>query len=367
MEKFKRVMKISILVLIIILGFKFLIERSFGEKLKVKKWDNIYNESNIVYYFSNEKDTKVKVLNDMYKIKSNIKGEKGLLNKALKVVDILQDTVEFDDVDNSKGINGYDILKEKNGAKKVSARDMAIIYRDFLSSVGFTARIGEFRNINTKSSKQNSYYVVEYWSEEDNKWIMIDFIDRGYFDVEGFTCSSMEVLDGEIRNFNYTGKSDRKDYIPKLKKSLYTYTIMIDNTFDMQKSNSYITYIKNVQDISLKFKGGYIQPTIFTENKDLINKNPIDNIIGKDEKAYLILLKKSEDSNRNNEEEAESFVVGGFKDGKIMDKYYVRESSEEKFREVSKYSDILIKKGRNTIELSLDGENVISMIEVQKK
>lgn len=138
------------------------------------------------------------------------------------------------------------------------------------------------------NNKEKLYYVVECWSKEYNKWVMIDFIDKGYFDNEGFPCSVMEVLENDIRNYNYTGSSNRRDYIPMLKKALYTYTINIDNTTDIKRSNSYITYIKDKESIALKFKGNYIGPTIFTENKELINKNSIDSTVSKDEKAYLI-------------------------------------------------------------------------------
>lgn len=41
------------------------------------------------------------------------------------------------------------------------------------------------------NNKEKLYYVVEFWSKEYNKWVMIDFIDKRYFDNEGFPCSVM--------------------------------------------------------------------------------------------------------------------------------------------------------------------------------
>ena len=360
----KKIIKIIMLVLVVGV-FVYLSRNNYKDNLKVTSWDNIYNEENIVFFYSNKNDNKIKALNNQYSLSQKVKDEKTDLDKVIKVSEILNDIITFDDVPSLNMINGFDILKDKNGSKKASARDLGIIYRDFLVSLGYDSRVGEFKRTNGSFLKEKSYYVVEYWSQEYNKWIMIDFIDRGYFDREGFPCSSMELLDTDIRNLNYNGKTDRSDYIPMLKKVLYTYTINIDNTTDMSKSNSYITYIKDEDDIAIKFKDSFIPPTIFTENKDLMNKNPMEIAVKEDEKAYIILMKKQEEKDDNNSKD-ESFIIAGFRNGKIMEEYYIRENNDE-FRKINNYSDILLTKGDNKIDLSIDGENVISSIEITIK
>ena len=97
--------------------------------------------------------------------------------------------------------------------------------------------------------KQKSYFVVEFWSEKYSKWIMIDFINDGYFDNQGFPCSAIDVLEGNLEALNYNGKADVKkfswrDNNTNITEALYTYTIAIDNTTDMKQSNTYITYTK---------------------------------------------------------------------------------------------------------------------------
>lgn len=327
----------------------------------INNWDNIYNENSIVFFYSNKEDVKIKALDSKYNLTEKVKEEKDELSKAIKLTEILNDIITFDDVPNLNRINGFDILKDKEGSKKVSARDLGIIYRDFLSSLGYKARVGEFKKNSTIFSKDKNYYVVEYWSKEYNKWVMIDFIDRGYFDKEGFPCSSLEILNGDMRTFNYTGITTRKDYIPKIKNFLKGYIINIDNTTDMSKSNSYLSYIKDKSDIDLKFKGSFIQPTIFTESEELINKNPIDITKVNDEKAYIILMKKQLDDS-----EESSFIIAGFKDGKVLEEYYIN-NNDIGFKKINNYTDMSLKKGKNKIELSLDGKNTISTIEITLK
>ncbi|MDV4151704.1 hypothetical protein R0131_12820 [Clostridium sp. AL.422] len=362
MRKNKKVINSIIIFLIIIIGFIFIFNNKFKEELRVESWENVYNENNIRFFYSDTDDEKIKILKQTNNLEEKVKDEKDMIKKAINVIGVINEIITFDDVPSTSRINGVDILKDKSASKKASARDLGIIYRDVLTSLGYTARLGEFKRTNESFNKERSYYVVEYWSKEYNKWIMIDFIDKGYFDNKGFPCSAMELLEVDIRNLNYNGNTDRKDYIPMLKKVLFTYTISIDNTIDMSKSNSYITYIKDKNDISLKFKGSYLPPTIFTENKDLMNKNPIEESTSQDEKAYIVLMKKQEENSDNNIKEA-AFIIGGFKDGKILDEYYIRENNGE-FVSVKKYKDIILTKGSNTIELSLNGKDVMNRIEI---
>ncbi len=365
MKSAKKVSKVILVLLIIIIGFVYIYSSKYKQGLSVKAWENIYNENNIKFFYSDGDDKKIDILKQTNNVEEKVGNEKDMLKKAINVITVLNEVITFDDIQSTNRVNGFDILKDKADSKKASARDFAIIYRDVLQSLGYTARVGEFKRINTSFNKEKSYYVVEYWSKEFNKWIMIDFIDKGYFDNNGFPCSAMELLNTDIRNFNYTGNNNRRDYIPMLKKVLYTYTISIDNTADMSKSNSYITYIKDKDDITLKFKGNYLPPTIFTENEELMNKNPIEEIRAEDEKAYLILMKKQEDSS-GSEDNNESFIIGAFKDGKVLDEYYIRENNGE-FTKVKKYKDINLTEGSNIIELSLNGADVTSKIGVSFK
>lgn len=364
MRRFKRGTKVILILSIIVIGFVFIYSNKYKQGLSVKSWDNIYNENNIKFFYSASDDKKISILKQTNNVEEKVGNEKDMLKKAIDVATVINEIITFDDIQSTNRINGFDILKDKADSKKASARDLGIIYRDVLQSLGYTARLGEYKRMNTSINKEKSYYVVEYWSKEFNKWVMIDFIDKGYFDNNGFPCSAMEILNSDIRNLNYTGKTNRSDYIPMLKKVLYTYTISIDNTTDMLKSNTYITYIKNKDDITIKFKGNDLPPTIFTENEELMNNNPIEEIKGKDEKAYIVLMKKQEDS--SSKENNESFIIGAFKEGKILDEYYIRENNGE-FTKVKKYKDISFSKGSNTIELSLNGADVISRIEVSFK
>ncbi|WP_300384049.1 hypothetical protein [Clostridium sp.] len=363
MSKKTKTLKWILILILIIGGTTLIYKNKTASKVSVNQWDNIYNEDNLIFFYGDNNDEKIKVLNELYNIGKEVSGESDSLKKAIKVSEVLENIIAFDDVSNSKSINGFDIIKEKNGLKKASARDVAIIYRDFLQSVGLTARVGEFKKTDAKDKNQKSYYIVEFWSKSDNKWIMIDFIDHGYLDNQGFPCSATEILNSDIRNLNYKGKSDRNEYIQKLKKVLYTYTVAIDNTTNMSKSNSYLTYFKDKKEISLIFKGKFLPPTIFTENEELINKNPMDLTIGSDEKPYIILMKKQQE-NTAEEVSKNSFIIGGFKSGSIINKFYLRINSGS-FEKMESYTDLYLEDGVNTIEISLDGENTLNKIEIE--
>jgi len=367
-NKINKLFKLGIILAILAVGIVLITKtRTFG-KITVESWENIYNENNIKFYYSEEDNEKIKALSNLYSISEEAKKIDDKLERAIEVSKLLKSIISYDVAEDAKGINGFDILRDKIGYSTASARDVAIIYRDFLQSVGLKARVGEFRRTNASKIKQKSYFVVEFWSEKYSKWIMIDFINDGYFDNQGFPCSAIEVLEGNINALNYTGKKDIKkfnwrDKNINISDVLYTYTIAIDNTTDMKQSNTYITYIKDVKDIVMQFKGKDIKPTIYTQNKELINKNPLDKTIDNDEKAYLVLMKKEDSSYKGSENE---YILGAFQNSKILKNYYVKLNNGE-FNKIREYNDITLEKGLNTIELSLDGENTISKIELNYK
>lgn len=359
MKKKKGFLKNIILIILIIGGILFFVRNTEKSKLEIKEWNNIYNENNINIYYGESETAKIKALDDVYRVKEIVGTEEKELDKVLKVVDIVNSIVEFDDVLNSKKLNAFDILEEKSTLKKVSQRDMAIITRDLLLTMDVKARVGKFNEVKKNSNEGGSYYIIEYWSDEYNKWVMIDFRDKGYMEKDGVLCSAIEIISSLDKSIRYVGKTESREYIKEFKKLLNTYTINIDNSTKMEKSNSYITYVKDKKYINIKLKDKHIPPTVFTENEELFNRSPLDTEIGVDERAYIILMKKED-----NEVKSEDYIVGGFKDGKIMDEYYIRENNSD-FKEVTKYTEFKLINGNNILELSIDGENTVSSIEIE--
>ncbi|MCR4945213.1 MAG: hypothetical protein K5986_12450 [Clostridium sp.] len=332
-----------------------------GKGTIVTTWDNMYNENNLEFFYETQdsiaSDKRIQNLKDTYSVEQLVSGETSEINKVLKTVEILNSAVEYDDVKDTLKYNGYDILKEKGTGKKTSGRDMAIIERDLLLSAGFISRTGEFRKEDPEFKSKPSYFVVEYWSEQYNKWVMVDFIDKGYLESNGVPLSAIEVINSDIKDLTYVGKSSQNDYRKKIKKYLNSYTIPIDSTLSTTKSNSYVTYVKDSKYVQIMVNGNYILPTIFTQNTNLFGFKPGAEITGKDSRPYLILMKKPV----SGKEEKLTFVVGAFENGSIINDCYIK-INDEGFEKVSKYKEFDLRKGENTIQLSTDEQNVISTI-----
>jgi len=357
---------IKLLVAVVVLGGGTLLYMKVfkdNKGLVISTWENIYNESNITFFYMDENainsSINIKALDKSYNIKDIVSKVSGEKSKVLKATEILNDIVEYDDVADSISLNGNGILEEKGANKKVSGRDMAYIERDILLASGFISRIGEFRKETPQFENKPSYFVVEYWSTEYKKWIMIDFKDEGYFEKENMPLSAIEITDEKLKDLTYIGNDTQNNYRDKLNKYLSSYTISIDNTLPMENSNSNITYCKSTDNIDLKKGSQFINPTIFTTSKSLFQMSPTEKPTVKDNKAYLILMKKP-----IQETGTFTFVVAGFKDGAVINLPYIRVNAE-KFEKIDKYKDVEIKEGKNEIELSLDGVNVISKIVIE--
>ena len=358
-----------ILLVIIVAVVSILFYNNFKSEreIEITKWDNIYNEENIVFFYEDNtniySNESLKNLDSIYRIKELTSKGASELEKVLKSIDILNSIIEYDDVADRNLSDGYEILKDKKKSKKVTGREMAVIARDIITCAGYKSRIGEFRVSDPQLSNSPSYYVVEYFSEENDKWVMIDFRNRAYYSKGEKLLSSIEILNSKFSELKCTSKRKSEDVKEDFKKFLSSYTIYIDNTTKMSKSNSCLTYISSTKDIDLKKSNIYISPTIYTENTNLFLESPYKEKTFSDEGAYLILMKKQE----NSSDDVLSYVVGAFMKDSVINNYYLRVNNGEWKQIKSCYYDYDFKFGESSIELSLDGKNVISEIKVDRK
>ncbi|MGL4848318.1 MAG: hypothetical protein ACRC28_05250 [Clostridium sp.] len=375
----RKIRKVTLVAMVFVLAFVYMESYEREKGIRIEEFENIYNGESIEMFYEEIRDRakideKIIKLEEIYKVKEICEEEPEEIKKIVKATEILNMIGKKDDVEETKYFNGYDILsnseKEK---KKFSDKDIAIIGRDLILGLGFEARVGIFKKENPQFEKDAEYYVIEYWSPEFNKWVMIDFNKRGYLKKNGEILSGIELLDKDFEESQFYGEEKSKDYKKYVKKYLSSYTIAIDNTIKNAKSNSYITYIKGKKDIDILSEGKYIRPTIFTENRVLYEKSPFAGIKREDKKAYIILMKKEldkEDENLPKEEkeiEENKMILAAFKNGKVLKNYKYRINGEE-FKEVKDfYEEIIIKKEVNKIEISVDGKSIDSVISIKRE
>lgn len=356
MIKMKKLLKIIIVAALLGgLGYAIYDLIKPKEKYEIKLWDNIYNGDSIALFYEEGKDLRIEMLRAIYNL-DKIAKEDDEIKYILKIVEAAGEVVTLGDVNDTKALNGYDIIRLTGEKKTVSEKDMSIIIRDFITSAGYNARIGEIRCSKKDEDKYDRYYIVEYYSDKYNKWIAIDIVDGGYFTFENTPCSGVELVERKKTELKYIGNISSEEYFSNKKNLFKSYTIMIDNTVDRIKSNSVITYITSKEDIALTYGDETLMPTIYTENTALFTQSPEVELVTKDDKAYIILMKSEE-------EDVERFVVGGFKDGSIMDEYYVGRN-DGSFEKVNEYFEVELIKGENMISISCDGINEDARIEI---
>lgn len=357
---------IGLIIIVIVAGFLFYKNFQPQQGIRVTKWDNLYNENNIKLYYEDantvSQNNNLQALRKTYKVDEILSKGETEIDKVLKTVDILNSIVEYDDVADSNLLDGYEILKEKDNKKKATGREMAVIERDLLYTAGFQARVGEFRKSEPQFQDTPGYYVVEYYSIESNKWVMIDFRHRAYFSKGDIKQSAIEVLKSDTEKLKFTGKDKYSEYKKEFKKYLSSYTISIDNTISAENSNSNITYITSEKDIDIMEGDKYLASTIFTKNKDIFSDEPSYEPSGKDKSTKLILLKKQEAKDSKN-----LYVIGAFRDSTVINNYYIKINNADWKLIDGVYYEYKLIDGENKIELSLDGKNTISTIIINKE
>ena len=177
-----------------------------------------------------------------------------------------------------------------------------------------------------------------------------------------------EIIEKGIENVDIVGLDSEKA-IKKYKKNMgkyfNSYTIEIDNNkFDEIKSNSFVTYVKNKEDVQLENQEGYIGPTIFVNKKDVFNINPeIVYHDKKDDSIPTIILSKRDV--KDDTEEFTGFTVGVFKNSIMLDNYYVSIDGGN-FTKVNTYYDLAIKREKILLEYLRMGKTPVREIVIRK-
>lgn len=369
--------------IIIILGLPILslyAKAKYSQGINVTKWDNYYDENNIVFFYEDSYNENNVMLDKKYKISEYVSNEEKEFDRVLKATTIVKELVEKDDVPETGLDNAMDILKKKGDSKKVNFKDMAIIARDIVNCTGVKTRIGVFRKGDAQKTSNYEYYVLEYWSTELNKWVMVDFLDKGYFEKDT-KLSAVEVLNGNLRKIPYNGNTGQKDYKNNLNKYLDSYSVNIENSNKNVRSNCMVTYIKDDSALQLKYKNKYASPTIFTKNTQLFEKSPFNDLVYEDKKAYLLICpskltesskdksKNTEDVSKNSADETkvvgEKVLISAFKDDKVIKSYYLKINGSD-YEKIEGFKEIKLENGTTTIELSIDGSTSVSSVSILK-
>lgn len=372
----KKIRKICLVLAVFGLAIIYFNSYENEKGIRIEEWNNLYEDDslNISYEKLRNKvkiNEKLSKLDETYKINEICGGEKDEIAKILKTVEILKTIVEVDDIKETKFLNGYDILKnKKEDSKKLSDKDVAIIERDLILTLGFESRIGILRKEDSQFKKDAEYYVIEYWSPKYNKWVMIDYKMKGYLAYEEEPIGALEAIEEDITKFHFYGNVKSKDYRKKINQYRASYTMPIDNTVNGVYSNSFITYVKNKKNIDLLAEREYLPPTIFTTNKTIYEKSPWMGKSKEDKKSYIILMKKTldeEDKNLKGEElekEENKFILGSFKNANMVKEYFYKVNDGEFIKVEDRYVEIYLEKGKNTIQISEDGKNMTSSIKI---
>jgi hypothetical protein len=330
--------------------------------LFVTKWNNIYDGSNIHFYYEDFKSSNVQEIARRYKLSEVVGDSQDEFEKGLKLQGWLHSKLEFQKGSVSTKQDAISILEELETAKKASDREFAIVFSQAASSLGIYVRRGELR---VKSSEKNSGFdllkVCEVWSDKHNKWILIDIVNNVYMSDKNIPLGAVEVLNNGLTNVEIVGAKDVKKYIKEMSKYFYSYSIEVDNTiYGVKKSNSQITYLKPGETPQVKTKAGYLPPTIYVNNEALFHKSPkIEYIDDKSDKLQTVILMKKTINDTNQQQEA---MVGGvFKNSSMVATYYLSLNGSQ-WMKIDKYFDYDLQIGTNNIRISEDGQNVLREI-----
>lgn len=367
MKKAKVFIFATIFIAITVSGILFLNTKNNGmvnEKYDVEviKWENIYDGKNIQFYYTSSDKPEIKVLNNKYEFERMTNVGKDEIDKTLIIAKWLNVRSKPCISAMDTGKNADDIIMQLETNQVLSQKDYNSVMIEALASIGITSRSGTFKG------KEN-YAILEIWSDNYKKWIAVDGINECYFNKDNTPLSAVELVENNIDDIKISDNdkiSNPTKHIKEMSKNFITYTIEIDNSkYEGMKSNSSITFVKDIKDVQLQTPKGYIPPTIFVKSGKVFESNPNEKYKNdnSDTIPTLIFAKKNikEDS-----ENYTKFSIGAFNNSVMLDKFYLSINNSEYFL-IDTYYDVNLKKGINNIKLSIDGKNEVRTVEISKK
>ena len=80
----------------------------------------------------------------------------------------------------------------------------------------------------------------------------------------------------------------------------------------------------------------------------------------------MIHLLEEKKKDKGKKEKENTVFIAAFKDDKVLESFYININGQG-YEEVYDNKEVELIKGKNTIELSLDGENTMSSVTIEKK
>ena len=126
MIKVKKLLKI-IIVAVVLGGLGYAIYDLVRprETYEIKLWDNIYNGDSIALFYEEENDLRIEMLRGIYNL-DKIAKEDDEIKYILKIVEAAGEVVTLGDVNDTKALNGYDIIRLIGEKKTVSPLSMLV-------------------------------------------------------------------------------------------------------------------------------------------------------------------------------------------------------------------------------------------------
>lgn len=367
---------IGLLMIVICVGIFVIFNKNklsyydYKYNVKITNYNNIYEGNNIKFYYMDGENDYQKNIKKEYKLDDIVKKSGNDIEKAFAIINWIKEKAEFNISAMKNGDTTKEILEKLTTTKSLSDDGYSIILEESLSALGTYVRKGSLATKNhIKPKPKQGFKVIEVWSNIHGKWVMIDGGNGCYMTLNDIPLSAVEIIENGLENVKIVGLNSEKEvrqYKKDMAKYFNTYTIAIDNNkFTSPKSNSFVTFIKNGEDIQIENQSGYISPTLFVTKPDLFNLNPqiINGDKNQDEIPTLIISKKDK---KEDTDGSIKFTVGVFNDSVMMKKYYIS-LNDGTYSEVNDYYDLSILEGKTKISLSIDGKKPIREIFFERK
>lgn len=231
--------------------------------IAVVEYDNYTGPVDISKYIWDDfHDPKMDTLREKYQLRKIIEEGRTEFDKIRLLLDWVANRWEHKGDNMAKERNALFILAAAEKGERFCCANYADVLENCLNALGYPARFVGLMKMGGAFGSGKGHGGVEVWSNQYQKWILLDGQNDAWWESGGIPLSAYECrnlfVNGKDDEMNFVGQHQKFDY-PAMKPEWSVYFCHLRYSYN----NSYFKTISPGQSLSFEFLSNRIMPELF--------------------------------------------------------------------------------------------------------
>jgi len=233
--------------------------------IAVVEYDNYAGPVDISKYIWDDfHHPKIDTLRDRYKLPKIIEGGKTEFEKTRLLLDWVANRWKHKGDNMAKERNALAILAAAEKGERFCCANYADVLVNSMTALGYPARFVGLTKMGGAYGSSKGHGCVEVWSNQYQKWILLDGQNNAWWESKGVPLSASECrhlfVNGREDEMSFVGQHKELDY-PAMKREWSVYFYHLRYSYN----NSYFKTISPGENLSFELISDGVTPELFSQ------------------------------------------------------------------------------------------------------